>query len=453
MSAWTPAIWRDRPVRHVPDDYGSAADLARAEAELRLRPPLTQPREVRRLQELLAIAAGGRAMLLQGGDCAESFRDYRPDHLRDYFRLILQMAVVLTFAGGRPVVKLGRIAGQFAKPRSDALERQGDVALPSYRGDIINGMEFEASARAPDPMRMLQAYDQSASTLGLLRPLASGGFANLHNVRQWTLDFLADQPLGARYNALSEGLVAALNFLDSIWLDEKTRDEIGRVEFFSSHEGLLLPYEEALTRQDPEDGRWYAGSAHSLWIGERTRQLDGGHVAYAAGIANPLGVKCGPSMEPDELLRLVDALDPANTPGRLTIIARFGADKIADRLPPLLRATKRAGRVALWASDPMHGNTVKAANGYKTRPFDRILSEVRDFVDICAAEGVHAGGVHLEMTGQNVTECIGGAHALTPEDLSDRYHTHCDPRLNASQALEMAFLLAERLGEVRRLAA
>jgi len=453
VTGWTPAIWRSLPTRHVPQDYPDSADLARAEAELAARPPLVQPREVRRLHELMAIAADGRAMLLQGGDCAESFRDYRPDHLRDYFRLLLQMAVVLTFAGGKPVVKLGRIAGQFAKPRSDATETQGGITHPSYRGDIVNGMEFEGGARAPDPMRMLQAYDQSASTLGLLRPLAAGGFANLHNVRQWTLDFIADQPLASRYQSLADGLVASLNFMDSIWLDQATRDEISRVEFFSSHEGLLLPYEEALTRRDAEDGRWYALSAHSLWIGERTRQLDGGHVAFARGIANPIAVKVGPTMEPDELLRLIDALDPENTPGRLTLIGRFGADKIGARLPALLAATRRAGRVALWASDPMHGNTIKAENGYKTRPFDRILSEVRDFVDICAAEGVHAGGVHLELTGRNVTECLGGAHDVAVGHLSDRYHTHCDPRLNAHQALELAFLIAERIAQVRRLAA
>jgi 3-deoxy-7-phosphoheptulonate synthase len=450
---WTPAIWRTLPTRHVPTDYPDPAELAHAESELASRPGLVKPAEVRRLHELLAIAADGRAMLLQGGDCAESFRDYRPDHLRDYFRLLLQMAVVLTFAGGKPVVKLGRIAGQFAKPRSDTSEIRDGTSLPLYRGDIINGAEYTPASRTPDPMRMLQAYDQSASTLGLLRPLAAGGFANLHNVRQWTLDFIADHPLGERYRALSEGLVAALNFLDSIWLDQATRDEISRVEFFSSHEGLLLPYEEALTRRDPEDGRYYALSAHSLWIGERTRQLDGGHVAFAAGIANPIGVKVGPTMEPDELLFLIDALDPHNAPGRLTLIGRFGADKIGARLPALLAATRKAGRTALWASDPMHGNTIKAENGYKTRPFDRILSEVRDFVDICAAQGVHAGGVHLELTGQNVTECLGGAHDVAVADLSNRYHTHCDPRLNAHQALELAFLIAERIAQVRKLAA
>lgn len=453
MTDWTPAIWRTLPTRHVPQDYLDPADLARVEADLAHRPGLVRPAEVRRLHALMAIAADGRAMLLQGGDCAESFRDYRPDHLRDYFRLLLQMAVVLTFAGGKPVVKLGRIAGQFAKPRSEPTETQSGQSLPTYRGDIVNGAEFTLASRTPDPMRMLQAYDQSASTLNVLRPLAAGGFANLHNVRQWTLDFIADQPLGSRYQALADGLVASLNFMDSIWLDDAAREEISRVEFFSSHEGLLLPYEQALTRQDAEDGRWYALSAHSLWIGERTRQLDGGHVAFARGIANPIGVKVGPTMEADELLRLIDALDPDNVPGRLTLIGRFGADTVAARLPALLAATRRAGRVALWASDPMHGNTVKAGNGYKTRPFDRILSEVRDFVDICAAEGVHAGGVHLELTGQNVTECLGGAHDLGVADLSDRYNTHCDPRLNAHQALELAFLIAERIAQVRKLAA
>lgn len=451
--SWTPALWRALPTRHIPADYPNPGELRAVEAELARRPPLVTPTETRRLQGLLAIAAGGEAMLLQGGDCAESFRDYRPDHLRDYFRALLQMAVVLTFAGGKPVVKLGRIAGQFAKPRSDATETVDGVTLPSYRGDIINGQEFEASARAPDPMRMLQAYDQSASTLGLLRPLASGGFASLENVRQWTLDFIEGSPQGARYRALSESLASALGFVNAIWLGPEAREEMSRVEFFSSHEALLLPYEEALTRRDAEDGRWYAGSAHALWVGERTRQLDGGHIAFAAGIANPIGVKVGPTVEPDELLRLIEALDPDNTPGRLTLIGRFGADKIAARLPALLRATHREGRVALWASDPMHGNTLKAATGFKTRPFERILSEVRDFVGLCTAEGVHPGGVHLEMTGQNVTECLGGAHAVSEADLRDRYHTHCDPRLNASQALEMAFLIAERLRDRRAIAA
>ncbi len=451
--SWTPAIWRSLPVRHVPDDYPDPAELRMVERELASRPGLVTPAEVRRLEELLAIAASGQAMLLQGGDCAESFRDYRPDHLRDWFRALLQMAVVLTFAGGKPVVKLGRIAGQFAKPRSEPTETRGGVTLPSYRGDIINGMEFEASARVPDPMRMLQAYDQAASTLSLLRPLATGGFANLANVRQWTLDFIEGSPLGARYRQLAETLASALGFINAIWLGEEARQEISRVELFSSHEALLLPYEEALTRRCPEDGRFYALSAHSVWIGERTRQLDGGHVAFAAGIANPIGVKVGPTMEPDELLRLIDVLDPDNRPGRLTLIGRFGADKVAHRLPPLLRATRRAGRVALWASDPMHGNTLKAANGYKTRPFERILSEVRQFIAACTAEGVHYGGVHLEMTGQDVTECTGGAHALTEADLSNRYHTHCDPRLNASQALELAFLIAEAISERPRAAA
>ena len=451
--SWTPAVWRAHPTRHVPTDYPDAAELAAVERELAARPPLARAAEVRRLHELMAIAANGQAMLLQAGDCAESFRDYRPDFIRDYFRALLQMAVVLTFAGGKPVVKLGRIAGQFAKPRSDATETVDGVTLPSYRGDIINGAEFEASARAPDPMRMLQAYDQAASTLGLLRPLASMGFASLENVRQWTLDFVADSPEGARYKELSDGLASALAFVDAIWLGPEAREELGRVEMFASHEALLLPYEEALTRRDPDDGRWYAGSAHAVWIGERTRQLDGGHIAWAAGIANPIGVKCGPTMEADELLRLVDALDPDNTPGRLTLIGRFGAEKIGARLPALMRATHREGRTALWASDPMHGNTLKAANGYKTRPFARILAEVTDFVSIARAERVHPGGVHLEMTGQNVTECLGGQHALSEDELSDRYHTHCDPRLNAGQALEMAFLIAERLQDRRALAA
>ncbi len=408
-------------------------------------PPLVFAGEARRLKALLGEVAAGRAFLLQGGDCAESFKEFGADNIRDTFRLILQMAVVLTFAGGKPVVKVGRMAGQFAKPRSETTETVGGVTLPSYRGDNINGMEFDAASRIPDPERLLKAYAQSSATLNLLRAFAGGGYADLYNIHRWTLSFVADSPQAARYRELSDKISEALTFMAAIGVTPESQPDLHRVEFFTAHEGLLLGYEEALTRVDSTSGDWYDVSAHLLWIGERTRQLEGAHVEYMRGIKNPIGLKVGPTVEADELMRLIDALNPANEPGRLTLYGRFGSDKIAERLPPLMDATRRDGRHVVWAIDPMHGNTLRANNGYETRPFDRILSEVRSFIQIAEAEGVHPGGIHLEMTGQNVTECTGGARALSEGDLSDRYHTHCDPRLNAEQSLELAFLVAERL--------
>jgi 3-deoxy-7-phosphoheptulonate synthase len=442
---WTPQSWRSKPAKHIPADYPDAAALLDVEARLRDMPPLVFAGEARRLKTLLGDVAAGKAFLLQGGDCAESFKEFRADNIRDTFRLILQMAVVLTFAGGKPVVKVGRIAGQFAKPRSAPVETINGVTLPSYRGDNINGQAFELGERAPDPERLVRAYGQSAATLNLLRAFASGGYADLHNIHRWTLGFVADSPQGARYAQLAEKISESLDFMSAIGVTPQSHPDLSRVEFFTSHEALLLGFEEALTRVDSTSGDWYDTSAHMLWIGERTRQLDGGHIAFAKGIKNPLGVKCGPTMESEELLHLIDALNPKNEPGRLTLIGRFGADKIAARLPRLMAATAKAGRAVVWSIDPMHGNTLQAANGYKTRPFDRILSEVKAFVEIARAEGVHPGGVHLEMTGQNVTECLGGARAVEETDLADRYHTHCDPRLNADQALELAFLVAEKL--------
>ena len=446
---WTPASWRNKPAKHVPTDYPDLAEVAKVEQVLRGMPPLVFAGEARRLKSLLGDVAEGRAFLLQGGDCAESFKEFHADNIRDTFRLILQMAVVLTFAGGKPVVKVGRMAGQFAKPRSSPVETVNGVELPSYRGDIINGMEFDEASRRPDPQRLLQAYGQSAATLNLLRAFAGGGYADLYNIHRWTLGFVADSPQGAKYRELSEKISEALTFMAAIGVTPESQPDLHRVEFFTSHEALLLGYEEALTRVDSTSGDWYDTSAHLIWIGERTRQLDGAHIEFFRGVKNPVGVKCGPTMEPDDLLRLIDVLNPKNEPGRLTLYGRFGHDKIAERLPRLLQATKAAGRSVVWAIDPMHGNTLTAANGYKTRPFDRILSEVRSFVQIAEAEGVHPGGVHLEMTGQNVTECLGGARALTEGDLADRYHTHCDPRLNGEQALELAFLVAEKLKEER----
>jgi 3-deoxy-7-phosphoheptulonate synthase len=433
----------------MPEDYPDAQALASVEQTLRGMPPLVFAGEARRLKSLLADVEAGRAFLLQGGDCAESFKEFHADNIRDSFRLILQMAVVLTFAGGKPVVKVGRMAGQFAKPRSSATETIGDVTLPSYRGDIINGMDFDAASRTPDPQRLLQAYGQSASTLNLLRAFAGGGYANLHNIHRWTLGFVDDSPQGARYRALSEKISEALTFMAAIGVTPETHPDLHRVEFFTSHEALLLGFEEAMTRVDSTSGDWYDTSAHLLWIGERTRQADGAHLEFFRGIKNPIGLKVGPTLEADELLRLIDILNPDNEPGRLTLYGRFGQDKIAGRLPGLLKATRAAGARVVWAIDPMHGNTLTAATGYKTRPFDRILSEVKSFVEICRAEGVHPGGVHLEMTGQNVTECLGGARALSEGELADRYHTHCDPRLNGEQALELAFLVAEKLKEER----
>jgi 3-deoxy-7-phosphoheptulonate synthase len=444
---WSPASWRAKPAKHIPEDYPDRAELSRVEASLRKMPPLVFAGEARRLKSLLGDVAAGKAFLLQGGDCAESFKEFAADNIRDTFRLILQMAVVLTFAGGKPIVKVGRMAGQFGKPRSSPVERIGDVELPSYRGDNINGMDFTAESRIPDPQRLMQAYGQSSATLNLLRAFAGGGYADLYNIHRWTLGFVQDSPQGARYRELSEKISEALTFMAAIGVTPESHPEMARVEFFTSHEGLLLGYEEAMTRIDSTSGDWYDTSAHLLWIGERTRQLDGAHIEYFRGIKNPIGMKVGPTLEGDELNRLIDVLNPKDEAGRLTLYGRFGSDKIAGRLPDLLKATK--GRNVVWAIDPMHGNTLTANTGYKTRPFDRILSEVRSFVDICRAEGTHPGGVHLEMTGQNVTECLGGARAVAEGDLADRYHTHCDPRLNGEQALELAFLVAERLKDDR----
>jgi 3-deoxy-7-phosphoheptulonate synthase len=442
---WTPQTWRQKPAQQIPTDYPDPAALKRAEDQLRTMPPLVFAGEARRLKADLGRVAQGEAFLLQGGDCAESFKEFHADTIRDTFRVMLQMAVVLTFAGRRPVVKVGRIAGQFAKPRSSQVEQIGDVTLPSYRGDIINGMEFEETARTPDPERLLKAYAQSSSTLNLIRALAGGGYADLYNVHKWTLGFVSDSPLGAKYRELADKISETLGFMEAVGITADRMPELHRVDFYTSHEALLLNYEEALTRVDSTSGDWYDTSAHMLWIGERTRQLDGAHIEYMRGVKNPIGLKCGPTLEPDDLLRLIYALNPADEPGRLTLIGRFGADKVGERLPRLMAATKKAGRKVVWSIDPMHGNTLKAANGYKTRPFDRILGEVKRFIEIAQAEGVHPGGVHLEMTGQNVTECLGGAQSVTEDDLSSRYHTHCDPRLNADQALELAFLLAEKL--------
>ncbi|MEM6491086.1 MAG: 3-deoxy-7-phosphoheptulonate synthase class II, partial [Pseudomonadota bacterium] len=444
MPTWSPSSWRDAPARQMPS-YPDPAAVKAATDKLAAQPPLVFAGEARRLKAELAAACDGRAFLLQGGDCAESFDAFTADGLRDTFRVLLQMAAALTFAGGSPVVKVGRVAGQFAKPRSSDTETIGDVTLDSYRGDIINGFAFEQSARVPDPDRMLQAYGQSAASLNLLRAFASGGFADLHQVHRWTLSFVEKSPQGERYAALADRIGEALSFMRACGLTAETTPQLRETAFYTSHEALLLPYEEALTRIDSTTGRWYDCSAHMLWIGDRTRQLDGAHVAFLKGVDNPIGLKCGPTLAPDDLIALIDALNPQNEPGRLTLIARRGADKAGEGLPPLMRKVKAEGRKVLWSCDPMHGNTIKSATGFKTRPFERVLRETEVFADVAAAEGVHPGGLHVEMTGADVTECTGGAQAITDDKLGDRYHTACDPRLNASQALELAFLIAERI--------
>ena len=447
---WSPDSWRSMPILQVPD-YDDKELLTRVEGELGDYPPLVFAGESRKLKRLLAEVAEGNAFLLQGGDCAESFGEHSADNIRDFFRVFLQMAVVLTYAAASPVVKVGRIAGQFAKPRSSPVEKQGDVELPSYRGDIINAIEFEEKARVPNPKRQLQAYRQSAATLNLLRAFAQGGYANLEHVHQWTLGFLSDTPASDQYRELAERITESLAFMRACGMSPDTDPQMRTTDFFTSHEALLLGYEQALTRVDSTSGDWYATSGHMVWIGDRTRQPDGAHVEYCSGIENPIGLKCGPSLEADGLLHLIDRLNPDNEAGRLTLICRYGADNVEDHLPDLIKAVEREGRKVVWSCDPMHGNTIKASSGYKTRPFDQILREVQQFMAVHRAEGTHAGGVHFEMTGQNVTECTGGVRSISDADLHDRYHTYCDPRLNADQALELSFLLAEGLKKERAL--
>ena len=441
---WSPDSWRSKPIVQVPD-YPNAAALADVEGRLATFPPLVFAGEARQLTRALGEVAEGRSFLLQGGDCAESFLEHRADNIRDFFRVFLQMAVVLTYAGGSPVVKVGRIAGQFAKPRSSPTEKKGGAELPSYRGDIVNGPEFTPEARIPDPQRQLEAYRQSAATLNLIRAFAQGGYADLERVHQWTLGFIKDSPQGRRFEELARRISETLEFMRACGITAENTPQLRTTNMYTSHEALLLGYEQAMTRLDSTSGDWYATSGHMIWIGDRTRQPDHAHVEYFRGIKNPIGMKCGPSLEPDTLLKLIDILNPNNIAGRLTLICRFGSDKVEAHLPKLIRAVDKAGRKVVWSCDPMHGNTISAASGYKTRPFERILKEVDTFFAVHRAEGTHAGGIHVEMTGQNVTECTGGAMAISDADLSDRYHTHCDPRLNADQSLELAFLVAERL--------
>jgi 3-deoxy-7-phosphoheptulonate synthase len=440
---WTKSDWRAKPRIQMPD-YPDQAALSAVEAQLAKYPPLVFAGEVRKLKRTLGEVSEGRAFLLQGGDCAESFAEFSADNIRDTFKVMLQMAIVLTWGAKVPVVKVGRMAGQFAKPRSAGTEVIGGVELPSYKGDIVNGFDFTPEARIPDPARMLQAYTQSAASLNLLRAFSTGGYADIHRVQSWIAGF-TEEDEAKRYRDIATRIQDSMDFMAAAGVTSDTAKSLGVVDFYTSHEALLLEYEEALARIDSTTGLPVAGSGHMIWIGDRTRQPDGAHVDFARGVQNPIGLKCGPSLSADDLKVLMRKLNPENEAGRLTLIARFGAGKVGDNLPRLIRAVNEEGAKVVWTCDPMHGNTIKAASGYKTRPFESVLREVREFFGIHKAEGTIPGGVHFEMTGKDVTECTGGVRAVTDEDLSDRYHTACDPRLNASQSLELAFLVAEEL--------
>ena len=443
MSNWDKSGWRAKPRVQMPE-YTDQAALNAVEAQLAKYPPLVFAGECRRMREKLAAVSRGEAFLLQGGDCAESFNEFSADNIRDTFKVLLQMAMVLTFGAKVPVVKVGRMAGQFAKPRSAPTETVGGVELPSYRGDIINGFDFTPDARIPDPNRMLQAYTQAAASLNLLRAFSTGGFADVHRVHAWTLGF-TESDEAERYRDLANRLQDTLDFMKAAGVTDTTNKDMSTVDFYTSHEALLLEYEEALCRTDSTSGAQIAGSGHMIWIGDRTRQPDGAHVEFARGVQNPIGLKTGPSTTVDDLKVLMEKLNPNNEAGRLTLIARFGAGSVGDHLPRLVKAVQEEGANVVWSCDPMHGNTIKSSTGYKTRPFDSVLREVQEFFDIHNAEGTIPGGVHFEMTGKDVTECTGGVQAVTDENLSDRYHTACDPRLNATQALELAFLVAEEI--------
>ncbi len=441
---WNVDSWRTKPIKQQPA-YPHADAVSKAERDLSGLPPLVSPEEIRQLKKELSQASMGKAFLLQGGDCAESFAEFNEVNLRNFFRVLIQMTIGLMYGAGSPVVKVGRIAGQFAKPRSDAMEKINGIELPSYRGDMVNGMEFEAEARMPDPERLVQAYYQSAATLNFLRSLARSGYAALPRVAKWNMDFVAGSPQGRHFNQIVERINDCLSFIGATGLNLDSMEELSEARFYTSHESLLLNYDACLTRRDNDTGQFYVGSAHMLWIGDRTRNPDDAHVEFLRGVVNPIGCKVGPSMTKEDLIRLCDILNPQNEPGRLTLISRMGHMKVEEFLPPLVRLLKEEGRHVVWSCDPMHGNTIKAPGGYKTRKFTDILGEVRKFFAIHHAEGTHGSGVHFEMTGQDVTECLGGAQAISELDLSNRYHTHCDPRLNASQSLELAFLIAELL--------
>ena len=439
---WSKSGWRKFPRTQMPS-YLNNATLSSIEKKLATYPPLVFAGEARRLKLQLSNVVQGKAFLLQGGDCAESFEEFSADLIRDSYKVLLQMAVVLTFGGKCPIVKIGRMAGQFAKPRSADFEIIDGIKVPSYRGDIINGMGVDE--REPDPYRMLQAYTQAAASLNLLRAFSQGGFADIKRVHSWTLESAMGGPEYSKFHDLADKISDSLEFMRAAGVSSSENEVLNKVDFYTSHEALLLEYEEALCRVDSTSGAYVAGSGHMVWIGDRTRQVDGAHVDFCAGIINPIGIKCGPTLTDSDLLKLLDKLNPSNEAGRIVLITRYGADKSPEYLPQLIKATSAHGRKVVWSCDPMHGNTVKSESGFKTRPFDKVLKEVKDFFSIHRSEGTFPGGIHIEMTGKNVTECIGGVQAIADEDLSLRYHTACDPRLNANQSLELAFLVAEEL--------
>ena len=447
-SDWTVNSWKSKTAKHQPV-YKDLVLLENVLKKIETYPPLVFAGEARKLERNLADVSNGKAFLLQGGDCAESFSDFHPDLIRDSFKVILQMAVVLTFGASCPVIKVGRMAGQFAKPRSQEYETRDDLRLQSYKGDIINDIKFDGKSREPNPYRLIQAYNHSASTLNLLRAFAQGGFANLKRIHQWNLSFIGDSPASKKFEEIAKRIDECLSFMEACGINEKSVRQFKETNFYTSHEALLLPYEQALTRIDSTSGKWYDVSAHMLWIGDRTRDPEGAHVEFIKGISNPIGIKIGPNIELDDISKLLDIINPNNTPGRITLICRMGSKKIANILPKIIREVESQERKVIWACDPMHGNIEKASNGYKTRSLNNIISEIQQFFQIHYSEGSYPGGVHLEMTGQNVTECTGGVQEITENDLSSRYHTFCDPRLNASQSLELAFLLSDFLKEGR----
>ena len=448
---WNPNTWRNYPVVQMPK-YINQKSLSSVEAKLSLKPPLVFAGEVQALKRSLHLVEKGKAFILQGGDCAESFTQFSANGIRDTFKVLLQMAVILTFGSSMPIIKIGRIAGQFAKPRSSDIEVLNGVELPSYRGDMINDMEFNKASREPDPHRLIEGYEQSAATLNLIRAFAQGGMADLAKVHEWTLGFLADTPETTKYQEVADRISESLNFMKACGLTSDTASQLRETEFYTSHEALLLNYEEALTREDTitSEKGWYSTSAHLLWVGDRTRQHDHGHIEFLSGIQNPVGIKCGPSLEPDDLIRLIEKINPENDTGKVVLICRMGSEKVFDHLPKLIKKIQSEGKKVIWCCDPMHGNTIKASNGYKTRKVSQILSEVDNFFNVHKTEGSYPGGVHFEMTGSNVTECLGGANEVKESDLGSRYHTHCDPRLNGSQSLELAFLISDLLKKIRK---
>ena len=444
MKNWKINSWKNYPVKHVPE-YPNKQELDSVLKKIKNFPPLVFAGETRHLKEQLAEVVDGKAFLLQGGDCAESFAEFHPDNIRDTFKLILQMSLVLTYSASLPVIKLGRIAGQFSKPRSAPIEKQGDIELPSYLGDNINGIEFNEKARNPDPKRLFKAYSQSASTLNLLRAFSHGGFADLKMVHTWNLGFIKKSPEAKKFKELEDKIADALAFMEACGINSDFNRRLKTVNFWTSHEALLLPFEQAMTRVDSTTGEYHDTSAHFVWIGDRTRQLDGGHVEYCRGIKNPIGIKCGPTLKVEDLINLCNKINPQNEKGKITLISRFGYENVGKFLPKLIRGIKKEGLNVIWSCDPMHGNTIKSTTGYKTRPFNNVVKEVKNVFTCHQSEGSYAGGLHIEMTGQNVTECTGGAQKISDRDLSHRYHTHCDPRLNANQALEMAFLISDEI--------